>query len=330
MSKYEKRIFLGYDENGKRIQKRIHANTKVELQEKEYALRHSDSPSYVDFGEYADTWLKTYKANNSSATTAAYERILRLHCKDISWLPLNKVTRADCQKIFNAHSDEPPLCKKIYTTLNQIFVSAMVDGYLIKNPLTGIKTPSLQKVQRRTLSADEKQKIATAELDDMDRLYLECLLYLGLRPAEASALMAEDFNLNAETVTIQRAFEYPHNQPIVKSTKTGSIRVLPIPSAWHPVLPKKGYLFHHNGEPLSKTEARTMFRHIKKAIGDSDLHPYIFRYNYATQLYYSGISIKKAAYLMGHASTSMMLRVYAQIDEERESISILKSLDFTN
>ena len=42
----------------------------------------------------------------------------------------------------------------------------------------------------------------------------------------------------------------------------------------------------------------------------SGLTAHIFRHNYATMLYYSGISIKKAAQLMGHANTKMIMEIF--------------------
>lgn len=43
-----------------------------------------------------------------------------------------------------------------------------------------------------------------------------------------------------------------------------------------------------------------------------------FRHDFATQLYYSDISRKKAVEMMGHASTQMIEKVYASLDAEKE------------
>lgn len=47
----------------------------------------------------------------------------------------------------------------------------------------------------------------------------------------------------------------------------------------------------------------------------------IFRHDYCTKLYYSGISRKKAVEIMGHSSYQMIEKVYAALDEEREKSS---------
>lgn len=52
----------------------------------------------------------------------------------------------------------------------------------------------------------------------------------------------------------------------------------------------------------------------------SGLTAHIFRHNYCTMLYYSGISQKKAVELMGHADLKMIMEVYAHLDEEKEAV----------
>ena len=52
-----------------------------------------------------------------------------------------------------------------------------------------------------------------------------------------------------------------------------------------------------------------------------ELTPHYFRHNYATMLYYSNISPKKAAALLGHANTKMIMEIYAHLDEEKENAS---------
>lgn len=65
-----------------------------------------------------------------------------------------------------------------------------------------------------------------------------------------------------------------------------------------------------------------LLKQLKKEICPiTDLTAHIFRHNYATMLYYSGISIKKAAALMGHTDTKMIMQVYAHLDDEKEQTS---------
>ena len=96
------------------------------------------------------------------------------------------------------------------------------------------------------------------------------------------------------------------------------------------------YLFPgKNTETLSKTQYVKMWERIvkkmnaaattdkEKEIGAepiSGLTAHIFRHNYCTMLYYSGISQKKAVELMGHSDLKMIMEVYAHLDEEKEAV----------
>ena len=64
---------------------------------------------------------------------------------------------------------------------------------------------------------------------------------------------------------------------------------------------------------------RTEKGSIIKGIHATDLTPYVFRHEYATILYYSGIDIKEAARLMGHADIKMILEIYAELDSKKSS-----------
>ena len=42
----------------------------------------------------------------------------------------------------------------------------------------------------------------------------------------------------------------------------------------------------------------------------------MFRHEYATMLYYSGIDLKEAARLMGHTDIKLILEIYADLDSK--------------
>ena len=78
---------------------------------------------------------------------------------------------------------------------------------------------------------------------------------------------------------------------------------------------------------MSKTSYNKFWRRIRAALvplapSADTLTAYTFRHNYATMLYYSDIKPKMAAKLMGHKDTTMILRIYAHLDEEREMADV--------
>lgn len=50
------------------------------------------------------------------------------------------------------------------------------------------------------------------------------------------------------------------------------------------------------------------------SLKDSDVTPHIFRHTYATNLYYGGVDIKTAQYLLGHSSIQVTMDIYTHLD----------------
>ncbi len=350
--KFKKQIVLGYDESGKRCRKWIYANTKADLLrlevEAKEQFRYTPVSLDITFGEYADTWYQTYKANRSVKTCEMYATTLKL-TSGIRQIPLKKVTATDLQALVNNNWNHAETCKKLCMVLKAIFRRAQNDGIIKANPAADLERPEVIQGEKKALTESEKDAVRTLMapgnkvLTQNQKMLLSCLYYFGLRPEEARGLMFTDFDLKSMELTVRRAVTFDVNRPVVKDTKTHNIRVLPIPYSFLPILKqceKKGiYLIStDDGQPVTKTMYRLMWDRIKAAInvalGGSDtlslvydLKPYSFRRNYATMLYYSDISIKKAAYYMGHADTKMILQVYAQIEDEKEGVELLRDIN---
>lgn len=76
---------------------------------------------------------------------------------------------------------------------------------------------------------------------------------------------------------------------------------------------------------LSNDEYEHLLKNARKNkkrpfVNVNKLTSYTFRRNYATTLYYSNVSLKQAAKLMGHSDISMILKVYAQLDAQKENV----------
>lgn len=344
--KIEKYIDVGYTPDGKRIRKRIKANSQADFNRQYNALKeyYSLTPSEYLFKDYAKRWLEVYKATREEATITMYRYVLN-KTEDIDLMRLSDITSLDCQSLITQNIDHPVVCKRIKLTLNQIFKRAIQDKLMDNNPALNLELPKPVPKEQRMLRKEEKEALKKAKLKDMDKMYVGLLFYLGLRPQEATALMISDFNLD-DTVTIRRAIGYKGNQPYIKPTKARNVRIMPIPTVFIPEVKlyleklkrqNSLYLIHQNGNPVTKSQRDDIWRRIRTEINlkmggskyidlTDGLIPYTFRHNYCCQCLYSGISLKKCIYLMGHTSPAMVMKVYSHIDNEKEPIEQLKTL----
>jgi len=334
--KYTKMITIGYKPDGTRVRKRFYSNSKTDLEKqiRSATLEPKDFPEVipsptVTFKKYADQWMDIYKVSKEAATKEMYRNVLR-KTKDIDSMPMNEIRQSDLQRILRDNSDRPNACAKIRLVFRQIWGCAVEEGICSSDITKRLEVPFTCVKQQRALTDAEKKAISEAKLEPMERMYVSLLYYLGLRPQEALALMPSDFGIG--TVTIQRAVGYNSNNPYIKPTKTRNIRILPVPDALQELLDDYTpglYLIHRDNQLMTKHIKSELWLSIKEKIEarlgyKTDIRPYTFRHNYCTTCFYSGISLKKCQYLMGHSSAQMIMKVYAHLDDSKEPIDRLK------
>ena len=337
----EKKISLGRDENGKLIRKSIRGKTKVEIEKKIFQVRQQYLQSQaarptndITLITFARRWLNTEKQHAAINTRAMYSNVIEKHlAPELDELYFSEITQNDLQGIINMNFRKYETCNKIKLTLRQIYESAKDNEITVHRSvnLKKLVIPKKEKNEKRALTEEEKQALTSADLNDKQRAFTGILYYCGLRREEALALDVKSIDLKSKVIKVSHALVFDGNAPKIERTKnTYSNRSVPIPSKFEPFLreyvkDKSGLLFTMtDGSPMTQSSFVKFWMGIQKALSEKastadTLTPHIFRHNYATQLYYSEISIKKAAQLMGHANTNMIMQIYAHLDELKEN-----------
>ena len=336
----EKKITLGRDRDGKLVRRSIYAKTTAELEKKIFAARQqylSENAAPSDdmaFGAFARQWLRTEKQHAAINTRAMYSNVIEKHLiPDLGDLYFSEISQADLQGVINYNFEKPETCNKIKLTLRQLYAAAVDLEMDIRRGVNIKKLilPKREKNEKRPLTEPEKLALFSADLDERERVFVLILYYCGLRREECLALDCSRIDFKEKLLHVRQALVFDENAPKIERPKNiYSIRSVPIPAAFLPVLKaytkdKSGLLFTmSDGSPLTKSSFRRMWDRIKSALAaetpDAEtLTPHIFRHNYATMLFYSEVSIKKAAQLLGHADTTMLMRVYAHLNEMKEN-----------
>lgn len=323
-----------YDDNGKPISIRLSSSkSSADLEKKVRAIKYEIERGRTYFGEamtlgeYAPTWLET-KKNRSVSTYQEYEYYVNGYLNELGTMRLDYIRTADIQRVINAHSDTPSLCKKLLLTIRQIFDMAINDDMIVKNPCNKVELPRHVKNEKRVLTKEEREIVKNADgLDARYRALLHLLYGSGLRPAEVYALTWQDIDFKNNTVSVNKALQFGRTgKTSVGLPKTNkSIRTIPLPdfvivsllaykstTLHSPTL----YLFGKgNGLYANRTGYDNQFFRAIKPLGLKDLTPYNFRHNYCTMCRESGIDINTCQFLMGHSDTRMVLEVYTHIDK---------------
>lgn len=350
---YEKKITLGRDAAGHTVRRSIYAKTKAELEQKVFDARQeflleSDRPSNdMTFATFARCWLQTEKAGRGIRTVEMYARVIEKYLVPaIGELYFSEITQADLVEILQKYFSKYETCNKIKLTLRQIYAAAQ-DAQMPIDALTRpsrLVLPPKPQSAKRALTGAEEEALFTADLTDKERAFVLTLYHTGLRKEEALALTAADVDLVKRVVHVNKVrITVGHNQAIIqKGAKNSySVRDVPLPDDYIKEVGSyirscTGYLFgmdKKKGELMTDSSFSKMWRQIKKKLSAvapeaSTLTPHILRHNYATLLYYSNISPKMAARLMGHADTTMIMKIYAHLDEEKENTTEKVNLMF--
>ncbi len=340
--RYRAKIFAGtYTDDGKPVYCYISAKTLKELDNKKQEVLTRKSmgllakETEITLNEYAAAWFKNYKQMRAVNTQKMYKNIIDNHLDYLGFAQITKISKSDIQALINMHEDKPRTCQQLCLTLKQIFKCAVDDGLILKSPVKDIELPRLVKSETQILTDEDIKQIQEAQLTKEERAFIDCLMYTGMRPAEMYALTRQDIDLEAKTITVNKALVFDKTTVKVAYPKTNSsIRVLPISnrliqslSAWmrerHSIILFPDARGHYRTKSGYQNIYDRIMKKVTKCIGvyrysDNHITQYALRHTFCTQCYYAGISLKECQRLMGHSSYRMILEVYAHLDAKKE------------
>lgn len=341
---YEKKITLGRDASGSLVRKSVYAKTKAELEKKIFEARQEwlqTAPKIegeqITLVAYCKRWLATEKSDKAIRTRAMYEHMIEWYIiPSFDGILISEITQTDLLEFLQGFADRPNTSVKLKLMLRQVFRSAEEEKIVVPGKIKIDKLPTYKKKpkEKRALTQEEKDALFSADLTDKERSFVLTLYYTGLRREEVLALTSEAFDFKNKTVKVSQVVVDDHFKPtIIQAAKSNkSLRTVPLPDNYIKLC--RGYLSATDGilwtqerfagKPMTDASFKKFWSNLKRKLAEiapsaAELTPHMFRHNYATMLYYSNISLKKAADLLGHADTTMIMRVYAHLDEQKEN-----------
>ena len=342
-------------ETGKRIRIPVYGYSIQELEDNKAATRDALNKGIyandrgLTVGAWCQEYIDVYKSGKVKSTINDCNNIIKNHLGCIKDIRLQDLKKSDVQKCINNAAGKHDIQRRIRLLLNEALETAIEDGLIYKNVARKVTVPKAPATQSRALSDKERKVISKLDFTAKEKAFVYILWYTGLRPEEARGLQISDINLRNQTISVNRVVVYPDkNQAHIEArTKTSAgKRTIPILSPLTAPLSNflkevDGlYLFtDKNGSVMSYSAYRNFWKGIYnkinlalggtndrvikkekvKGIKATNLTPYVFRHEYATILYYSGIDIKEAARMMGHESTKLILEVYAELDAKKSN-----------
>lgn len=216
--------------------------------------------------------------------------------------------------------------------LSSVLAIAQRDGIIRSVPTSGVELPVKPKKPKRYLTHTQVAAIASASTQhDLT----EFLAYTGLRWGEAAALKVKHLDMLRRRIHIEDNAVKINGRYVIGTPKSGETRVVPMPSFQVATLAqqcegkgREAYVWGDGVAPLPYPNAGDgwFVRAVKRAQATDGTIPTItlhsLRHTAASLAVQSGANVKVVQRMLGHASATMTLDVYADLfDEDLDSVA---------
>lgn len=309
------------------------------------------------FQEVAELWFVLLKEDKlHSKSKEIVTGILARHVYPvIGQKKVRDIKPADILLLMKSVSGSSNSLQRKVLQYTKAICSFAADNALIpKSPvLSSIKAGGAETEEVEALTDDQCAMLLDAVKDTRAYLFVELLLYTGLRRGEALGLMWQDINFDKAELSVCRSIVYTDgNQTgeINNDLKTSNARrVVPIvPWLLEDLKAAKAesnalYVFAMNdGRYLSKSSFRKLWEIVEnrttatqtkrsrlKRTLDFTVHPHQLRHTCVTRWIENGLDLKEVQYLAGHATADITMNIYAHYRKAQLLVDTAQKMSLT-
>lgn len=344
--RFEGRIPIGYDENGKIKYRYLYSKNLSELKEKmlvSYADLSSCAPNKCGktFKDLCEEWLTSAKLRVKHSSYCCYEKLINKHVipyfEDIGY---DKLTTP----IINSFAEHKLKHGKINgfgglsaKSVHDILVvmrsvaKYAEQEYGYRNPMRNISMPKSENREAAIFSKDERSRLQNYLQNNPTESNLGILLtmYSGLRIGELCALTWNDIDFENGVVHVSKAVQRVSEKSGSRKTKVTmtspksktSVRNIPIPSFILKILnqrrrPDGSYILSGTNKPVEPRTMQNRFKAVLKCCGIRNANFHLLRHTYATVCIESGFDAKTVSELLGHSNVNITLNRYVHSSME--------------
>ncbi len=348
-------LLLGYDADGKKIQKQFYGETRKEaLQKKQDYLNDSTLNIKSDrLNKVMYEWLfNIVIIEIKPSSFERYEGFYRNYIKNshLATITITKITTQDLQVFFNSifeSGKSATLVKSIYSFINKFFNYQVKIHSIRDNPCKNVVLPKeLETKNKIEIFTTKEIEILKKSIDaNFDYFIFYFALATGMRQGEIIALTINDIDLENDTINIDKTVNKVNvYEDGVKKRKLltyppkskNSIRTIPIPVQIKDLLIKQIDLQKENNENLLFTnqhgneyDGDKLYEKYKRFLKRENIPHRKFhtlRHTYCSILARNNVPLKMAAELLGH-DVEMTSKIYTHLnlDDKKDAI---KNINF--
>ncbi|EFT95203.1 site-specific integrase [Enterococcus faecalis] len=337
---YYFRANLGYDANGKKIQKYKSGFKTIKEARTAYSKLLLDEPENLSdekevmlFKEYVEEiFLPWYKTQVKIRTYDNRLSAIRKHFSYYDKLPVNKIEPIHVQswqsKLFT--NLKPSYIRNIQGIFSMAMDRAVVLGMATSNPSKIIGNVKKQKTEVEFWTKEEFEKVISCiyKEDYYQHFQYICLWFLfmtGMRIGEATAIQWEDIDFETGMLKINKTLYYKnlsHYEFVEPKTKASS-RFIVLDSdtiseliAWRErqqQVINSSFVMSYNGEPTQKHTVRHTITRFSKLADVHRIKIHALRHSHASLLIQMGENPLIIKDRLGHEDIETTLGTYGHL-----------------
>lgn len=345
--RWEARLRLDNNDNGKSIIKSFYGKTVIDVQKKMYTYKRSvlyDEKTEKPFFDLCYEWLEIMQNRVKPSTFANYLTKIEKHIIPAFNEKLcRQITRREVYEFMRIKLNEglsSRYVSDIMVLFKSIFKYAQME-YGIDYILEGIVMPKSPPVQVRILNKSQQETLKSYIDDntkDLCGLGALLALTLGLRLGEVCGLQWKDIDLQKRVLTIRRTVqrvavggEKQRTSLLLMPPKSdSSIREIPLPdhicrSLINKVKDPEIFVLNEKSTPLEPRTLQYRFAAILECAGLPPVTFHSLRHTFATNAIELGFDVKTLSEILGHSKVEITLNkyVHSSIDRKRACMDLL-------
>lgn len=261
---------------------------------------------------------------SSPYTISYYERVLRYFRERSGIASLDELNITVCGKYVLSLMQSGLASTSVQTYVRgfRVFLHWLFENDYMETDLS--QRLRLPKAQRKVIDvltdAEALHLFSCFDVNDFHQLRNLCTVFLmmgsGLRLNEVITLKADKFHLDEGFAIVDGKCNKQRIVPICQTA-------VPYFKHYLSIKPPSDLLICQiNGNPMTSTTMKDIFRKLKKSTGIARLHPHLLRHTFATRYLENGGNIYSLQTILGHSTLEMVKR-YLHLDNR----AICKNFD---
>ena len=308
--------------------------------------------------------LETYsKVSVRETTYTNYRSLAEHHLYPLGNYKLSEVTNAMVQEHLQREARKPGkengLGEKSLTNLkafrNLIFNQAVRNGYILRNPVTGVKIPKAGKKDTIALTIDQQHALLKAAREYPKPIMFAVVFacYTGCRKGEVMGLQWKDVDFEEGVIHISKQFNRRPNiddpsgkksdmKVTAPKTKASVRDIYMFPSfkkefeeykqkmiEWKAdrrfVHSEEDFVFvGEKNRPIEPRVFYDYYQEVMEQAGVEDANFHTLRHTFATRCIENGMDILMVAKTLGHSNVSTTLNKYSHLLPQHQKASMEK------